>query len=45
MKVQVTLVSQVQGFTDAARKMDVGGGDQYPVRMVFDAHDALHRML
>jgi len=41
MKVELPLVGAVQGLTDAAREVDVGGGDQDAISLLLDLYDAV----
>jgi hypothetical protein len=41
MKIDLSLVGPVQSCADAARKVDVGGGDLDAISLLLDLHDAV----
>ena len=44
VKLQCTLISMVQSFTDSARQMDVGGSHHRALLCFLDGHDSLQRV-
>jgi hypothetical protein len=41
MKIDLPLVGMVQGLADAAREVDIGGGNEDTVNLLLDLHDAM----
>ena len=41
MNIDLSLVGTVQSFADAAREVDVGGGDLDAISLLLDLHDAV----
>jgi len=45
MKIDLSLLGTVPSFADAAREVDVGGGDLDAISLLLDPHDAVQRVL